>query len=125
MAVRALALSMALAATGCSVAFVRGAPAAEPRFSTSPPCTDDYLMPIIDAALAATALTGGVYFAVSDHDRKELAMVGSGVFALGVGLSGLLGYRKVVRCRSKYFGYSGLPAPRPGIFAEARAGVAQ
>jgi hypothetical protein len=102
---RVVAVSTALAVSGCSFVFVRDAPPPQAPLPSgippSPPsCTDHYVVPIIDAAITAIALAGVIYFATSDDDMKEVGMVVEGGIALGFGYSALRGRAKVKRCRA-------------------------
>ena len=99
MIARAIALATALAVSGCSFVFVDGG--RKPNHHEPPPsCTRHYAVPIVDAAIAALALGGVIYFATSDNETKELGMVVEGGIAAGFGISALLGRAKVKRCRS-------------------------
>ncbi|HEY5927966.1 MAG TPA: hypothetical protein VIV11_40040 [Kofleriaceae bacterium] len=62
--------------------------------------TRHFAVPIVDAAIAALALGGVIYFATSDHENKELGMIVEGSLAAGFGISALLGRAWVRRCRS-------------------------
>jgi len=93
---------VALLATGCSFIGVRGAP---------PPCTDNYVLPIIDGVVVSGAFVGiGVSYAGRDKDSdlNKLADAGAAmgvVLALPLAVSALYGLTKVSTCRA---------APRQG-----------
>ena len=102
---RGIALTTALAVSGCSFVFVRDAPAPQGPLPSGIPaapinCTDHYTVPIIDAAITAIALGGLIYFATSDDDMKEVGMVVEGGIAAGFGFSAWRGRSKVKRCRA-------------------------
>jgi hypothetical protein len=107
----ALIASALVAVPGCSVLFVRGAPAHDP--GTRPlPCTQSYLAPAIDGVPGGTLLVGGVAgiaWALSRPrgDSHEFSAEGvvflTGILATLASLplvaSGSYGYVKVRGCR--------------------------
>jgi hypothetical protein len=106
---RVVALTTALALSGCSFAFVHGPP---PQPQPPTDCTDHYVVPAIDAAIMALALTGAVYLATTDDGgMAPLAVLVEGSIALGFGVSAIRGVTKVKRCRRARATYVPLPAP--------------
>jgi len=84
-------------ATGCSFINVHGAP---------PPCTDNYVLPIIDGVVVSGALVGiGVAYAGRDKNSsvnvlENWAAGMSVVPALPLAVSALYGLTKVSNCRA-------------------------
>jgi hypothetical protein len=103
---RVVALTAALAVSGCSFVLVDGPPArssaalAEPGAPPPPSCTDSYVVPAIDGVVAMGAFLGFVYFAASDDDMKEVGMFVEGALATGFTVSALRGRGQVKRCRA-------------------------
>ena len=86
---RTVAAVMALAVTGCSFAWSR-----EPRS----PCAQYYVVPVIDAAIAASAIYAMIDASTTDSSEKNAVIVVGALAAVGFGLSTAYGIRQVRRC---------------------------
>lgn len=84
-----------VALSGCSVLTVNGPHSMEVA-TNRPNCTDSYVLPAIDAVIAAATATGMIYF-ISKGD--ELGTMVEGAFALGFGINALVGMGRVKRCK--------------------------
>jgi uncharacterized membrane protein AbrB (regulator of aidB expression) len=97
---RALAVVMAalVSTAGCSIAFVDGPHVVAGKVT----CTEEMTLPLVDAAIAAVAITAPFIHEFT-RDRSsdplvELSVV-SWAVGLGTAISAIVGVRKVKRCR--------------------------
>lgn len=102
---RALALTLAIATSGCSFAFVKKPPTTEVEPVRWPRCTDHRFWSLADAAITAVALGGLIYFSKQDDSTAALGAVVEGGIALGFGISAISGLGKVQRCKDQRAAY--------------------
>ena len=97
---RALALVMAaLLTSGCGVVFVEGPHVVEGKVT----CTQEMALPLVDAAVAAVAITSPFIYEAARNRSTMDPQIGISVAMWGVGLataiSAVIGIKKVQRCR--------------------------
>jgi hypothetical protein len=111
---RALALVMAVLVTsgGCSIAFVDGPHVVAGKVT----CTEEMTLPLVDAAVAAVAITTPFIFeATRDRSTVDPQIEASVLFwaiGLGTAISAVVGVRKVKRCR-RSIAADALTQPQP------------
>lgn len=108
-ATRMVGLTLVVLTTGCSLAFVKKAPAA----ATPGPqvaCTDSKIMPAADAVIGSAMLIGavGISRTDTDPDARNVAAPLYGVVGLGMLYSAYVGFRETGRCERLH---ESAPAP--------------
>lgn len=104
---RLVAVGLALAASGCSLVFVRGPAPATPAAAGSQSCTTSHAAPIADVVLGGPPASGGLILGLmcvsTEFCREENPEVLAGsLLALAVGvpllISAMVGFDRVDRC---------------------------
>ena len=119
-AARMIGLTVVVMTTGCSLAFVKRAPAA----ATPGPqvaCTDSKIMPAADAVVGSAMLIAavGISRTDTDPDARNVAAPLYGVVGLGMLYSAYVGFRETGRCQRLHES-----APQPPMMAAAGAPAA-
>lgn len=110
-----LTLVFALGLSGCSAILTRKAPL-DYRSRGEFECTEHYVFPVVDGALAAL----GVWFIASvwQPDQDEYSKVGGTgmglLWAVGYGMSAGFGYDRVRTCRDAQAEMRGVTRSQPG-----------
>ena len=121
-ATRMIGLTLVVLMTGCSLAFVKKAPAA----ATPGPqvaCTDSKIMPAADAVIGSAMLIGavGISRTDTDPDARNVAAPLYGVVGLGMLYSAYVGFRETGRCERLH---ESAPAPVVAVAAGPAPAVA-
>ncbi len=121
-ATRMVGLTLVVLTTGCSLAFVKKAPAA----ATPGPqvaCTDSKIMPAADAVIGSAMLIGavGISRTDTDPDARNVAAPLYGVVGLGMLYSAYVGFRETGRCERLH---ESAPAPVVAVAAGPAPAVA-
>lgn len=121
-ATRMVGLTLVVLMTGCSLAFVKKAPAA----ATPGPqvaCTDSKIMPAADAVIGSAMLIGavGISRTDTDPDARNVAAPLYGVVGLGMLYSAYVGFRETGRCERLH---ESAPAPVVAVAAGPAPAVA-
>ena len=111
-----LRIVVAMALSGCSVLTVHG-PRSTEVATNRPSCTESYVLPVIDALIAAGTATGALYFA---NKGEDVGVMVEGAFAVGFGINALVGVSRVKKCKRAISTFD-TTAARPGVYMPAPA----
>jgi hypothetical protein len=114
-----LRIVVAMALGGCSVLTVNGPHSTEVT-TNRPSCTESYVLPAIDAVIAAVTATGAIYFA---NRGEDVGVMVEGAFAVGFGINALVGVSRVKSCKRAITTFE-TTALRPAAYTPAPAAPA-